>query len=87
MNIAESFARIFFRNAINLGLLVVECPGVSASANANDQIQYDPQSGSVENLTKPWKGQGTVLPDFLQRILAHGGAIQAYRARVGTQDQ
>ncbi len=85
--IAESFARIFFRNAINLGLLVVECPGISASASAGDQIKYDPDSGAVENLTHPWRSQGTVLPDFLRHILAHGGAIEAYRARVGNRDR
>lgn len=79
--IAESFARIFFRNAINLGLFVVECPGIAGAATSGDEIRYDPASGKVENLTRPWSGQGTILPEFLRGILAHGGAIAAYRAR------
>jgi len=83
--VAESFARIFFRNAINLGLLVVECPGIAAAVSAGDQVKYDPVSGAVENITRPWRGQGTVLPDFLRDILASGGAIAGYRARAGNQ--
>jgi 3-isopropylmalate/(R)-2-methylmalate dehydratase small subunit len=77
--IAESFARIFFRNAINLGLFVVECPGISGEVKAGDQIRYHPSSGVVENLTHPWVGQGTVLPAFLMEILNQGGAIEAFR--------
>jgi len=77
---AESFARIFFRNAINLGLMVVECPGISAGVSSGDQVRYNPATGEVENLTKAWRGQGTILPDFLMRILEHGGASEAYRA-------
>jgi 3-isopropylmalate/(R)-2-methylmalate dehydratase small subunit len=82
--LAESFARIFFRNAINLGLLVIECPGIAAAVSAGDQVKYDPASGMVENLTRPWSGQGTVLPEFLRDIVAFGGAIEAYRARHGS---
>ncbi len=82
--VAESFARIFFRNAINLGLLVIECPGISAAVNAGDQVKYDPESGAVENLTRPWHGQGTILPEFLRDILARGGAVEAYRARTAS---
>ena len=83
--IAESFARIFFRNAINLGLLVIECPGIAAAVTSGDQVKYDRASGTVENLTRPWRGQGTVLPEFLREILASGGAVAAYRARVQGQ--
>ena len=77
--LAESFARIFFRNAINLGLLVVECPGIATAVATGDEVRYDPATGAVENLTRPWRGQGTVLPRFLMEILAQGGAVQAYR--------
>jgi 3-isopropylmalate/(R)-2-methylmalate dehydratase small subunit len=77
--IAESFARIFFRNAINLGLFAVECSGISGGVKAGDQIRYHPSSGLVENLTRPWQGQGTVLPAFLMDILNQGGAIEAFR--------
>lgn len=85
--IAESFSRIFFRNAINLGLLVVECRGISGAVTAGDEVRYDPSSGRVENLTKPWVGRGTVLPEFLMQILVHGGAIEAYRDSLRRQSQ
>lgn len=78
--IAESFARLFFRNAINLGLFVVECPGISKAVSSGDQVRYDPATGTIENLTRAWQGQGTVLPDFLMQILEYGGAAEAYRA-------
>ena len=79
--IAESFARIFYRNAINLGLLVVECPGVSRAVSPGDEVKFDPTSGIVENLTRSWQRQGTVLPPFLMDILAQGGVVEAYRSR------
>jgi len=79
--IAESFARIFYRNAINLGLLVVECPSVSRAVVDGDLLRYDPSSGLVENLTRSWRGQGTVLPDFLVEILLAGGAVEACRRK------
>ena len=80
--IAESFARIFFRNAINLGLMVVECPGISGAVTAGDEVRYDPSSGLIENLTKPWIGHGTILPEFLMQILSQGGIIEDYRHRI-----
>ena len=85
--IAESFSRIFYRNAINLGLLVVECPGISGVVTSGDEVKYDLLSGLVENLTKPWIGQGTVLPEFLMRILVQGGAIEAYRKSIRSNER
>ncbi|MEW6047939.1 MAG: 3-isopropylmalate dehydratase small subunit, partial [Bacillota bacterium] len=79
--IAESFARIFFRNAINLGLVAVECPNVSTGVSDGDVVRYDPATGVVENLTTSWRGQGTVLPDFLVEILLAGGAVEACRRK------
>ena len=84
--IAESFARIFYRNAINLGLLVVECPGILGAVTAGNEVKYDPSSGLVENLTRPWIGQGTVLPEFLMQILVQGGAIEAYRKSIRSNE-
>jgi len=85
--IAESFSRIFYRNAINSGLLVVECPGVSGAVTAGDEVKYDPSSGLVENLTKPWIAQGTVLPEFLMQIVVQGGAIEAYRKSIRSKER
>ena len=85
--IAESFSRIFYRNAINMGLLVVECPGISKAVTSGDKLRYDPSSGLVENLTRPWVGQGTVVPEFLMQILAQGGIIEAYKNRIRGQSE
>jgi 3-isopropylmalate/(R)-2-methylmalate dehydratase small subunit len=85
--IAESFSRIFYRNAINMGLLVVECPGISKAVVSGEEFRYDPSSGLVENLTRPWIGQGTVVPEFLMRILAQGGIIEAYKNRIRGQSE
>lgn len=83
--IAESFARIFYRNAINLGLLVVECPGISKDVSPGEQIRYNPGDGTIENLTRGWVKQGTVMPGFLMNILDQGGAVMAYRKRSGVE--
>nr|MDO8062887.1 3-isopropylmalate dehydratase small subunit [Candidatus Freyrarchaeum guaymaensis] len=80
--IAESFARIFFRNAINLGLPVIECKGVSEKVGEGDEVEVDLESGKVRNLTTGVELQGTVLPDFLMEIIRSGGAIEALKKKL-----
>lgn len=69
--IAESFARIFFRNAINVGLPIIEA---KIDCNEGDIIEVDLENGAVRNKNKTYTG--TKLPDFLREILADGGLVE-----------
>jgi 3-isopropylmalate/(R)-2-methylmalate dehydratase small subunit len=70
--VAKSFARIFFRNAINLGLAVLECEQADSVANL-DRLQIDVTSGTIRDLTANRQHQAAALPDFIRAILASGG--------------
>jgi len=80
--LAESFARIFFRNSINIGLPVIECRGVSAAVKEGDEVAVDLEAGKVQNLTRNQSLQGTKLPPFIMEILADGGLIENLRKRL-----
>ena len=69
--VAESFARIFFRNAINIGLPIIEA---RVDCKEGDTIEVDLESGIVKNRDKSY--QGIKLPDFLREILADGGLVE-----------
>lgn len=73
--VAESFARIFYRNAINVGLPIVECPGVTADAQPGDQFRVDLDAGRVENLTRGTSYEATAMPEFMRGILDAGGLM------------
>jgi 3-isopropylmalate dehydratase small subunit len=73
--IAPSFARIFFRNAINIGLPILECPEAAASIVEGDEIQVDLASGHILNLTNGCEYQARPLPDFVLKIAAAGGIV------------
>jgi len=74
--LAESFARIFYRNAITIGLPVLVCKDVSTKVNDGDELTVNLQTGNVENLTNGAKLQATQLPEFIMGILNDGGLIQ-----------
>jgi 3-isopropylmalate/(R)-2-methylmalate dehydratase small subunit len=74
--LAESFARIFFRNAINIGLPVIECKGISDSVETGDELTVDFEAGKIENISKDKKFQVDKLPPFIIKILADGGLIE-----------
>jgi len=73
--LAESFARIFYRNAITIGLPVLVCKDVSTKVNEGDQLTVNLQTGKVENLTNGAVLQATKLPEFIMGILKDGGLI------------
>lgn len=75
--IAKSFARIFYRNAINTGLPVVECD--TDQINAGDNLEVDLEKGVVRNLTKNIEIKTTPLPDVMIRILNDGGLAAHFR--------
>ncbi|MFQ5762279.1 MAG: 3-isopropylmalate dehydratase small subunit [Candidatus Bathyarchaeia archaeon] len=74
--IAESFARIFFRNAVNIGLPVVECKGIAAKIQEGDELSVDLAGGKISNLTSGETIQFMPLPSFLLRILSSGGLME-----------
>ena len=80
--LAESFARIFFRNSINIGLPVIECKGISAAVNNGDELMVDLETGRVQDLTRKQSLQGTKLPPFIMEILSDGGLIENLRKRL-----
>jgi len=80
--LAESFARIFFRNAINIGLPVIEHKGISAAVETGDELMVDFEAGTIQNLSKGKSFQAAKLPSFILAILADGGLIENLRRRL-----
>lgn len=78
--IAVSFARIFYRNAINIGLPIVECPEAADDAARGDTLSMDFDSGVITNVTRNKKYSAPPFPPFVQSIIAAGGLINAARA-------
>ncbi len=73
--IASTFARIFYRNAINIGLPIVECPEAVAGISAGDKVSVDFDTGLITNETTNKSYQGEPYPEFMQNIIAKGGLI------------
>ena len=73
MVIAQSFARIFFRNSINVGLLVLESPAAAAGIAAGDVLEIDTAAGTIRNVTRQQTYNFKPIPSFLQQILDLGG--------------
>jgi 3-isopropylmalate/(R)-2-methylmalate dehydratase small subunit len=80
--VAESFARIFFRNAINIGLPVIECKGISTAVKTDDLLAVDFEAGKIENTSSGKKFQVEKLPPFILEILADGGLIENLRRKM-----
>ncbi len=73
--IAETFARIFYRNSINIGLPIIECPEAARSIEAGDEVEVDFDSGVITNKTKGEIYQGQAFPPFMQKIISAGGLV------------
>jgi 3-isopropylmalate/(R)-2-methylmalate dehydratase small subunit len=73
--IAETFARIFYRNAINIGLPIIECPEAAQGIDAGDEVEIDFDSGKIYNKTKGTEFQGQAFPEFMQKIIKAEGLI------------
>jgi 3-isopropylmalate/(R)-2-methylmalate dehydratase small subunit len=81
--IASTFARIFYRNAINIGLPILECDEAARAADAGDILDIDFASGEIKNLTKNESFRAQPFPEFMQRIMAADGLINTVRGRLG----
>ena len=73
--IAETFARIFYRNAINIGLPIIECPEAAKAIEAGDEVEVDFDSGIITDKTKNTSYQGQAFPPFMQKIIDCEGLV------------
>lgn len=72
---AETFARIFYRNAINIGLPIIECPAAAKGIEAGDEVEVDFDTGVITNVTKGTTFQGQAFPEFMQKIIKAEGLV------------
>lgn len=79
--IAKSFARIFYRNAINIGLAILECPEASEKIEAGDEVSIDFDTGLITNATKGETYQANPFPDFIKEIIQTGGLMADIKKR------
>ena len=73
--IAETFARIFYRNAINIGLPIIECPEAAKAIEAGDEVEIDFDTGIITNITTGKEYKGQPFPEFMQKIIKSEGLI------------
>ena len=75
--IAKSFARIFYRNAINIGLPILECEQAGEKIAAGDEVEINFDTGVITNITKSESFQAAAFPDFIKNIIASGGLLNS----------
>ena len=80
--IAASFARIFYRNSINIGFPILECPEAAAAIQNGDQVSVDFDSGLIRDETTGAEFRATALPPFIGRIMEDGGLLPYLKARL-----
>ncbi|MFC1478570.1 3-isopropylmalate dehydratase small subunit [Candidatus Margulisiibacteriota bacterium] len=81
--IAKTFARIFYRNSINIGLPILECPEASDDIDAGDEVSIDLATGTITNLTKNKTYQAAPFPEFMQGLIQSGGLINYTKEKLG----
>lgn len=82
--VASSFARIFFRNAINTGLPIIECPEAVAGISEGDEVTIDAEAGIVRNATTGEEFKGEQLPEFVMDIVRAGGLVEWVKNKAAT---
>ncbi|MGN1479048.1 MAG: 3-isopropylmalate dehydratase small subunit [Acutalibacteraceae bacterium] len=78
--IAKSFARIFYRNSINIGLPIIECPEAVDAISEGDKLKADMDAGVIYNLTTGDEYKADPFPPFIQEIISTGGLIESIKA-------
>ena len=81
--IAKSFARIFFRNAINIALPLLECPEAAEGTGEGDSLEIDLLKGEIRNLSRNAAFQAAPYPDFIRELVAAGGLVEYARRLLG----
>jgi len=84
--IARSFARIFFRNAINIGLPLLECDDAVAQTEAGDTLKVDLSRGQIKNSTKGITFTAKPYPDFMAELISDGGLIEHTKKRLASRE-
>lgn len=79
--IAANFARIFYRNAINIGLAILECPAASAEIENGDEVTVDFDTGVITDVTKGTTYQAEPFPPFIKDMIARGGLMASLKAK------
>ena len=77
--IAKNFARIFYRNSINIGLAILECPAASEGIDAGDEVEIDFDTGIITNVTKNESYQAEPFPPFIKDMIAKGGLMASLK--------
>lgn len=77
--IAKSFARIFYRNAINIGMPILECPEAADEISAGDEVRVDFSTGEIFDLTTGKTYRAQPFPEFIQNIIAKGGLLASLK--------
>ncbi len=80
--IAKSFARIFYRNSINIGLAIVECPEAVDKISEGDKVSVDLDTGVITDETTGEKFQAEPFPEFIQQIITNGGLVESIKAGI-----
>ncbi|MCX6364265.1 MAG: 3-isopropylmalate dehydratase small subunit [Actinobacteria bacterium] len=83
--VAASFARIFYRNAINTGLPIVVCPAAATDAKMGDRLKVDLAAGTVENLTQGKTYDSEAFPPFMQELIDRGGLMEYVKAQIAAE--
>lgn len=81
--IAASFARIFYRNAINIGLPILECPEASADVEDGDWLAVELEKGTIQNRSKKTEYKAQLFPEFMREIIRAGGLINSMKKKLG----
>jgi 3-isopropylmalate/(R)-2-methylmalate dehydratase small subunit len=84
--IAKTFARIFYRNSINIGLPILECPEAVDGISSGDEVEIDLEAGLIRNLTTGAEFQAKPFPPFMQQLISAGGLINYARERVAARE-
>ena len=84
--IAKSFARIFFRNAINTGLPLLECDVAVDKTEAGDTLEIDLSSGRIKNLTKGMEFRAKPYPEFMAELISAGGLVEYTKRRLASRE-
>ena len=79
--IAKNFARIFYRNSINIGLPILECPAAGEGIDDGDEVTVDFDTGVITNVTKGETYQAEPFPPFIKEMIANGGLMATLRAK------
>ena len=74
--VAHSFARIFYRNAFNMGLPILECPEGAERIQTGDELEIDLDTGVIENLTRQETYRAQAIPPFMQKLIKAGGLME-----------